>query len=147
MVTYLLIGWRHYDVIGWRHKTTSGPVPPQRLYCTGISFGRHGENPQLVLCFTYLAKWQVPVSKDFNVDSVHHNLLILDQLWKCNRSTVFLRHTVLGLLLLHCVPKTRDYVFGVKLSCPFTNIFGTLITETVTIGHRQMLLFFHLTYI
>ena len=32
MVTYLLIGWRHYDVIGWRHKTTSGPVPPQRLY-------------------------------------------------------------------------------------------------------------------
>ena len=25
MVTYLLIGWRHYDVIiGWRHKTTSG---------------------------------------------------------------------------------------------------------------------------
>ena len=25
MVTYLFIGWRHYDVIiGWRHKTTSG---------------------------------------------------------------------------------------------------------------------------
>ena len=28
MVTYLLIGWRHYDVIGWRHKTTSGGAEP-----------------------------------------------------------------------------------------------------------------------
>ena len=31
MVTYLLIGWRHYDVIGWRHNTTSVLVLPQRL--------------------------------------------------------------------------------------------------------------------
>jgi len=32
VVTYLLIGWRHYDVIGWRHKTTSGPVLLVSLY-------------------------------------------------------------------------------------------------------------------
>ena len=32
MVTYLLIGWRHYDVIGWRHKTTSGLKSPYCLY-------------------------------------------------------------------------------------------------------------------
>ena len=32
MVTYLLIGWRHYDVIGWRNKTTSGPECPYCLY-------------------------------------------------------------------------------------------------------------------
>jgi len=24
MVTYLLIGWRHYDVIGWRHRVSKG---------------------------------------------------------------------------------------------------------------------------
>jgi len=32
MVTYLLIGWRHYDVTGLRHNTTSGPVPAIPLY-------------------------------------------------------------------------------------------------------------------
>ena len=31
MVTYLLIGWRHYDVTGLRHNTTSDLVLPQRL--------------------------------------------------------------------------------------------------------------------
>ena len=38
MVTYLLIGWRHYDVIGWRHKTTSGLKPPyyQYLHCIQV---------------------------------------------------------------------------------------------------------------
>ena len=36
MVTYLLIGWRHYDVIGWRHKTTSGLKSPYSLYLCGI---------------------------------------------------------------------------------------------------------------
>jgi len=35
MVTYLLIGWRHYDVIiGWRHKTTSGLKLSYCLYCS-----------------------------------------------------------------------------------------------------------------
>jgi len=28
MVTYLLIGWRHYDVTGLRHNTTSWPGSP-----------------------------------------------------------------------------------------------------------------------
>ena len=26
MVTYLLIGWRHYDVIGWRHRVSRGVI-------------------------------------------------------------------------------------------------------------------------
>jgi len=40
MVTYLLIGWRHYDVIGWRHRVSrgvkiadaSGPGPAVPIY-------------------------------------------------------------------------------------------------------------------
>ena len=45
MVTYLLIGWRHYDVIGWRHRVSrgvkiadaSGPGAPLPLYSYTIS--------------------------------------------------------------------------------------------------------------
>jgi len=39
-----------------------------------------------------------------------------------------------------------DYVFDDKLNknCPFTTIFGTFITKST--GHRQVLLFSHLTY-
>ena len=48
---------------------------------------------------------------------------------------------------IHCVPKKRDHVFGDKLNqnCPFTKIFGLLITKTI--GRRQMFLFSHLTYL
>ena len=53
VVTYLLIGWRHYDVIGWRHKTTSGgAVLPQRLLLLTYS-GRFTQYPH---------KWS-PVSR------------------------------------------------------------------------------------
>jgi len=51
--------------------------------------------PQLVLCIEHFAKQQVPVSEDFNVDSVHRKLLILDQVcWsylkiKCNWGLFF----------------------------------------------------------
>jgi len=51
------------------------------------------------------------------------------------------------LLLLHCVPKkTRDHTFDDKLkyNCPFTKIFGTVITKSI--GHRQVFLVSHLTY-
>ena len=43
--------------------------------------------------------------------------------------------------------KTCDHVFDDKLNqnCPFTKIFGTLITKTM--GHQQIFLFSHLTYL
>ena len=43
--------------------------------------------------------------------------------------------------------KTCEHVFDDKLkqNCEFTKIFGTLITKTV--GHRQMYLFSHFTYL
>ena len=43
--------------------------------------------------------------------------------------------------------KTCDHVFDDKLkqNCPFTKIFGTLITKSI--GHRQMFLFPRLTYL
>ena len=46
-----------------------------------------------------------------------------------------------------CSKKTCDHVFDDKLkwNCPFTKIFGTLITKTI--GHRHMFLFSHLTYL
>jgi len=55
-------------------------------------------------------------------------------------------NTGVALRILHCVPKKRDHIFDDKLNwnCPFTTIFGTLITKSV--GHRQMFLFSHLTY-
>ena len=45
-----------------------------------------------------------------------------------------------------CFKKTCDHVFDDKLkqNCPFRKIFGTLITKST--GHRQLFLFFHLTY-
>ena len=49
---------------------------------------------------------------------------------------------------IHCVPKkTCDHVFDDKLkwNCPFTKIFGILITKSI--GHRQVFLFAHLTYL
>ena len=48
---------------------------------------------------------------------------------------------------IYCVPKkTRDHVFDDKLNlnCLFTKIFGILKR---TIGHRQVFLFSHLTYL
>ena len=43
--------------------------------------------------------------------------------------------------------KTCDHAFDDKLkwNCPFTKIFGTLITKSI--GHRQVFLFSHLTYL
>ena len=43
--------------------------------------------------------------------------------------------------------KTCDHVFDDKLkfNCPFTKIFGTLIDKSI--GHRQVFLFSHLTYL
>jgi len=43
--------------------------------------------------------------------------------------------------------KSCDHVFDDKLkwNCPFTKIFGTLITKSI--GHRQVFLFSHLTYL
>jgi len=50
--------------------------------------------------------------------------------------------------ILHCVPKKHVtmHVFDDKLNwnCPFTTIFGTLITKSV--GRRQIFLFSNLTY-
>jgi len=49
---------------------------------------------------------------------------------------------------LHSVKKkTCDHVSDDKLkqNCPFTKIFGTLITKTI--GHRQVFLFSHLGYL
>ena len=42
---------------------------------------------------------------------------------------------------------TCDHVFDDKLNlnCPFAKIFGTLITKSI--GHRQVFLFSHLTYL
>jgi len=42
---------------------------------------------------------------------------------------------------LHCIPKKRDHVFDDKLkyNCPFTKIFGTVITKTI--GHRHFFIF------
>ena len=44
--------------------------------------------------------------------------------------------------------KTCNNVFDDKLewNCPFTKIFGTLITKSRPIGHRQVFLFSNLTY-
>ena len=50
-------------------------------------------------------------------------------------------------ILLHCVPKkTCDHIFNdnLKQNCPFTKIFGTLITNSIS--HQQLFLVFHLTY-
>ena len=50
--------------------------------------------------------------------------------------------------IIHCVPEnTCDHVFGDNLqyNCPFTKIFGILITKTI--GHGQVFLFSHLTYL
>jgi len=46
-----------------------------------------------------------------------------------------------------CIKKTCDHVFDAKLNknCPFTKILGTLITKTI--GHRQIFLVSHLTYL
>jgi len=46
-----------------------------------------------------------------------------------------------------CSKKTCDHVFDDKLkyNCPFTKIFGTLIAKGI--GHRQVFLFSHLTYL
>jgi len=43
--------------------------------------------------------------------------------------------------------KTFDHIFDDKLkwNCPFIKIFGTLITKSI--GHGQVFLFSHLTYI
>jgi len=43
--------------------------------------------------------------------------------------------------------KKRDHVFDDKLkwNCSFTKIFGTFITKSI--GHRQVFLFSHLTYL
>ena len=45
-----------------------------------------------------------------------------------------------------CSKKTCDHVFDDKLkqNCLFRKIFGALITKST--GHRQVFLFFHLTY-
>jgi len=50
-------------------------------------------------------------------------------------------------LLYMCSKKRWDLVFDDKMNnnCPFTKLFGTLITKTI--GHRQVFLFFHLTYL
>ena len=55
--------------------------------------------------------------------------------------------TMIVCTYIHCVPKkTCDHVFDDKLkqNCPFTKIFGTLITKST--GHWQVFLFSHLTY-
>ena len=46
-----------------------------------------------------------------------------------------------------CSKNTCDHVFDDKLkqNCPFTKIFGTLITKSI--GHRQVFLVSHLTYL
>ena len=46
----------------------------------------------------------------------------------------------------YTVSQKHDYIFDDKLNwdCPFTTIFGTLITKSV--GHRQMFLFSYHTY-
>jgi len=46
-----------------------------------------------------------------------------------------------------CSKKTCDHVFDDKLKwkCPFTKIFGTLVTKSI--GHRRVFVFFHLTYL
>jgi len=45
-------------------------------------------------------------------------------------------------VILHCVQKTCNNVFDDKLewNCPFTNIFGTLITKSI--GHRRVFFIF-----
>ena len=47
--------------------------------------------------------------------------------------------------IIHCVSKTCDHIFDYKLkqNCPFTKVFGTLITKSI--GHRQVFLVSHLT--
>ena len=46
-----------------------------------------------------------------------------------------------------CSQKTCDHIFDDKLkqNCPFTKVFGTLITKGI--GHRQVFLVSHLTYL
>jgi len=71
-----------------------------------------------------------------------NNLISNDREWRL--SNVLL----LKWCILHCVPKkTCDHVFDDKLkyNCPFTKIFGTLIAKGI--GHRQVFLFSHLTYL
>jgi len=48
---------------------------------------------------------------------------------------------------IYTVPKKRDHVFDDKLNvnCPFTKIFGTLITKNI--GHWQMFLVAQLIYL
>ena len=45
-----------------------------------------------------------------------------------------------------CSKKTRDHIFddNLKWNCPFTKIFGSLITKSI--GHRQVYLVSNLTY-
>jgi len=48
-------------------------------YCALASVLAATGKPQLVLCFTHFTKEQVLISEHFNVDSVYHKLLTLDQ--------------------------------------------------------------------
>jgi len=64
---------------------------------------------------------------------------------------MFQRQSVVCLLIgwyayTLCSKKTCDHVFddNLKQNCPFKNIFGTHITKST--GHRQVVLFSHLTY-
>ena len=75
----------------WRRRIRK---PSIQLLCTSLFSGCHGRKTQLVLCFKHLAKQQVLVSEDFNVDSAHYKQLtsFARVLWKCNTDAVFETH-------------------------------------------------------
>ena len=66
---------------------------------------------------------------------------------RLNLSSNFFHRRVDTSRILHCVPKKRDHIFHymLKQNCPFTKIFGTLITKSI--GHRQVFLVSHFTYL
>ena len=65
-----------------------------------------------------------------------------------NETTQRRRHTrfLINQLTTLNVPKQRDHIFNDKLkwNCPFTTIFGTLIT--MSINDQQVFSVYHLTY-